>query len=144
MPAPPSKLCLLVFALQGAEDTHGAIDGCPMTNDGDVPQPQSAWRFGCRFCNWAAFLKKMLENRHDFEKRARGKRNFHKKVPQDCVCAKLLPAAVALDLVRSHPTILTYNYLCQFQFDLLTTRSIFTILKVRTCPRLRRFKPSLR
>jgi len=79
MPAPPSKLCLLVFALQGAEDTHGAIDGCPMTNDGDVPQPQSAWRFGCRFCQLGILSEEDVRESHDFEKRARGKMEFPQK-----------------------------------------------------------------
>jgi len=79
MPAPPSKLCLLVFAVQGAEDTHGAIDGCPMTNDGDVPQPQSAWRFGCRFCQLGILSEEDVRESHDFEKRARGKMEFPQK-----------------------------------------------------------------
>jgi len=121
MPAPPSKLCWLVFALQGAEDTHGAIDGCPMTNDGDVPQPQSAWRFGCRFCQRGILSEEDVRESHDFEKHARGKMEFPQKSlrRKDRVVQTLMSAAVARNPNHSHPPRLTCNPLHQFQFNLL-------------------------
>ncbi len=79
MPAPPSELCLLVFALQGAEDMHGAIDGCPMTIADQDRRPQSAWRFGCRFCQLGILSEEDVRESHDFGKRARGKSGISRK-----------------------------------------------------------------
>jgi hypothetical protein len=79
MPAPPSELCLLVFALQGAEDTHGAIDGCPITIADEARRPQSAWRFGCRFYQLGILSEEDVRESHDFGKRARGKSRISRK-----------------------------------------------------------------
>jgi len=79
MPAPPSGLCFLVFALQGAEDTHGAIDGCPMTIADEVRRPWSAWRFGCKFCHLGILSEEDVRECHDSKNCASGKMEFSQK-----------------------------------------------------------------